>query len=135
MPNRKRKALHRQSVFSVRITNDVDDGFLKWINDLHDEGVLQRTAFEGLYMVYSKQLEIPGRWVHTPNPSTATLHREILGLMSLSETDQSTRNPSPEAVAPTLVAPQSDQQSKAEETSEYVNQDALNAALRFLEDD
>lgn len=78
----KIRELKRQSVFSVRITNHVDDGFLAWVNQVHGQGLLQRMALEGLYLQYSKELSIPGRWVPTLNKTMMEIPREILSYIT-----------------------------------------------------
>ena len=149
----KRRELKRQSVFSVRITNSVDDGFLKWLNQLHDQGLLQRHAVEGLYVQYAQKLQIPGRWVSTPTETMMNMPRELLGYVvqrQLEENEVSPQRtesikreslrPEPQGnvlIAPVVATSQDDHEAFEADTTERTNGEnaALRSAFSFLNDD
>jgi len=149
----KRRELKRQSVFSVRITNSVDDGFLKWLNQLHDQGLLQRHAVEGLYVQYAQKLQIPGRWVSTPTETMMSLPRELLGYVLQRQLDEDEVLPQrTEAIkresfrlepqenvlsAPVVVTSQDEHKAFEGGTTEPADGEnaALRSAFSFLNDD
>ena len=143
----KRKDLHRQSVISIRITNDIDDGFLKWMNELHSKGSLQRMAIEGLYMMYSKELQIPGRWIHVPMESKGVISRDVLTQLRpiIDETNeplvQSGTSRTTDVVSKSVESPQvnidPDKDGQPGDDSNNDNpemSEVLKNALKFMED-
>jgi len=137
--SKQHRELHRQSIFSVRITNDVDDGFLKWINGLNGRDILARTALEALYMAYSNQLELPGRWVPTPTAQMSQLPREVLGYIAgvPSQSEESKANSIVNSEPVREAAQQSTNQPLEQPLvpPSNVDNEALRAAMRFLDDD
>ncbi|MCF8568239.1 hypothetical protein LLE49_26305 [Alicyclobacillus tolerans] len=135
----KYRKLRRQSVFSVRITNNVDDGFLKWLNQVHGRGLLQRMALEGLYLQYAQQLEVPGRWVPTPTQTWMDTPREALGYMVLHQERIEMTQPLESKDKIQTVSP-NDEGDKVndlstESTDHSVENPALKSAFDFLNDD
>ena len=131
----KRKDLHRQSVISIRITNDIDDGFLKWMNELHSKGSLQRMAIEGLYMMYAKELQIPGRWIHVPMESKGVVSRDVLTQLRpiIDETNEPLVKPveSPQV----NIEPNKDGQPGDDSNNDNPEMsEVLKNALKFMED-
>jgi len=131
----------------------VDDGFLKWLNQLHDQGLLQRHAVEGLYVQYAQKLQIPGRWVSTPTETLMNMPRELLGYMVQRQLDGNAVSPGrTEAIkresvilepqenvlsAPVVVESQDDHKALESGTPERTDREnaALRSAFSFLNDD
>lgn len=140
----KRKDLHRQSVISIRITNDIDDGFLKWMNELHSKGLLQRMAIEGMYMMYSKEVQIPGRWIHVPLESAGGIPRDVLTQLRpiIDETNeplvQSDTPRTTDVLSKPVESPQGhNEDSQPGDGSENDNpemSEVLKNALKFMEE-
>lgn len=133
----KTRELKRQSVFSVRITNNVDDGFLAWLNQTHERGWLQRQAIEGLYLQYAQQMSLPGQWVPTPTKALMDMPREALGYMALFQesTEALESNTEVQEVSPNDDTDTQSNELSAETKDNLMANPALESAFDFLDDD
>jgi hypothetical protein len=62
---RNKRELRHQSRFTVRIPNDVDPGFLEWLNRQYQVYGFQRIALEALYRLYEDLKGADCRWSRT----------------------------------------------------------------------
>lgn len=129
MPKRK-ETLKRQDSFTVRIPDDMDEGCLRWLNDVRQKRVLQRVVIEAIHVLYEKNYSIPGKWIPLSPKTGKNVDRELLRWVVKTQ-----------EVAPSVIqkAPASD--NEAYQSSELTvevdkpsDKEILGNALEFLLD-